>query len=110
MSEKSDKAKIENILRYISDIDLIIKRHNGIEETLSDYEGQYAIMMCLIQIGENVNAIKDNNIKAKLPLAGIISFRNRIVHNYEGADFRIIKKILLESLPELKEILINILI
>ncbi len=52
MSLKSDTARLEQILVYIADIDKIVSRHKSIANTLNDIEGQYAIMLCLSQIGE----------------------------------------------------------
>lgn len=102
MFKKSDKAKIELIEKYISDIERIIGRHGSAEETIDDYEGEYAVMMCLTQIAEAVNKISGSAILEKLDAKGIISFRNRIVHNYEGRDRIIILHIIKNDIPELK--------
>jgi hypothetical protein len=40
MSSRSDLAKVELIIKCISDIQNIIERHGSIEEALDDYEGE----------------------------------------------------------------------
>jgi len=102
MFKKTDAAKLETIAKYISDIEHIIERHGSAEQTLEDYEGEYAVMMCLTQIAENVNKITDAAILESINARGIISFRNRIIHNYEGRDKTIILSIINTDLPELK--------
>lgn len=102
MFKKTDAAKLELIVKYIEDVERIIERHGTAEKTIDDYEGEYAVMMCLTQIAETVNRISDTIILSKIDARGIISFRNRIIHNYEGRDKIIIHSILLKDLPELK--------
>ena len=102
MYKKSDKAKIELAAKYISDIERIIERHGSPEDTIDDYEGEYAVMMCLTQMAEAVNKISDSAILENLDARGIISFRNRIVHDYEGRDRNIILYIIKNDIPELK--------
>lgn len=102
MYKKTDRAKIELIGKYINDIERIIERHGSAEQVIDDYEGEYAVMMCLTQIAEAVNKISDSDILSMLGAGDIISFRNRIVHNYEGRDRKIILSIIKEDIPHLK--------
>jgi hypothetical protein len=39
MSHKSDAVRLESILMYIADINEIIRKHSGVEDTLADKEG-----------------------------------------------------------------------
>jgi uncharacterized protein with HEPN domain len=103
MSKRSDLAKVELILKYISDIQKIIERHGSIDKALDDYEGEYALMMCLAQIGEAVNKISEPEILSKIPVSKISGMRNRIVHGYEDIDKIIIAEVLTVHLPDLKE-------
>jgi uncharacterized protein with HEPN domain len=103
MSRKSDIAKLESIEKYISDISKIILKHGDIQNALLDTEGQYAIMMCLVQIGEIIQKIEDIEIRQKLQIKEASGFRNLIVHNYEGIDFIITEKIVLENIPLLEQ-------
>lgn len=60
------------------------------------------MMMCLTQIAEAVNKISDDVILDEINARGIISFRNRIIHNHEGRDRIIILSIIKNDIPELK--------
>ena len=102
MSHKTDAARLESILMYIEDIDEIIQKHSGIEPTLADKEGQYAVMMCLVQIGETLGRIESPGLREKLPIKLASSLRNIIVHNYEGVDPKVVALTISESLPKLK--------
>lgn len=106
MSEKSLLAKIDFILEMIGNIELIISRHNGIVETLEDFEGQMAVLMGISQIGETLKKLNDNLIEKydlKEDKEGAYYTRNYIVHDYEGVDLGFIENILRVYLPKLKE-------
>lgn len=109
MSDNSDRAKLESILDYVNDINKIVARHNTIENALLDFEGQYALMMCIVQIGEIVNKIKSEKYKAKLPVKNIIGFRNIITHNYDGINYHIAEQTIAENIPQLKILVEEIL-
>jgi uncharacterized protein with HEPN domain len=109
MSKLSDIAKLELILKYIADVQRIIARHGSIDKTIEDYEGEYAVMMCLTQIAETVNKISNSEFLDSIDYRGIIAFRNRMVHNYEGRDKVIIAQILNTNLPILKDSIQSIL-
>jgi uncharacterized protein with HEPN domain len=102
MSLKSDIGRLENLWNYILDIEAIISKHNGIDKTLEDMEGQYAVMMYLVQIGEILNKIESKNFVEQLPIKYAVAFRNIIVHEYENMDTTIVKNILEKNIPELK--------
>lgn len=87
----------------------IISNHNDIESALSNKETEYALAMCIVQIGENVSKITDQIIQEKISAHKIIGLRNRIVHGYELFDRRIIADVLKIHIPELKVIISNIL-
>ena len=101
MFSKGDMAKLESILKYIGDIQSIIKRHGSIESSLVDLEGQYSIMMCFMQIGELLNKIESDSLKNTLPIKYAVAFRNIIVHNYDGVDFTLAENTIKNSLPKL---------
>lgn len=106
MSKKSLLAKIDFIIEMIENIELIISRHNGIVETLEDFEGKMAILMGISQIGETLKKLDDSIIEQydlKTDKEGAYYTRNYIVHDYEGIDLGFIENILREYLPRLKE-------
>lgn len=109
MSRKSDIAKLERIAGLIDDTYEIIGRHGTAESTLEDKEGQYAILMCISQIGELLAKLEAEDLVDRLPVREANAMRNVIVHNYEGVNLRIVKRTLRDSLPELKAAVRSIL-
>ena len=111
MSKKSTIAKIDFILELISNINKVVKRHNGIINSLQDFEGQMAILMAISQIGETLKNL-DNKIIEKYNLQkdrdGAYYTRNYIVHDYEGIDLGLIENIVREYLPKMKKIILKI--
>ena len=105
MSNQSVMAKIEFILEMIENIEQIISRHNGIVDTLEDFEGQMAVLMGISQIGETLKKL-DDAIVIEYDLVkdkeGSYYTRNYIVHDYEGIDLGFIENILRSYLPKLK--------
>ncbi|MFH1612610.1 MAG: HepT-like ribonuclease domain-containing protein [bacterium] len=103
MSKKSDMARLESILDYIDDIEKITIKHGSVQGVLSDMEGQYAILMCLQQIGEILNKIKSEEYRSILPIKGAIGFRNVIVHDYNGINLSVAKLTIEQQIPELRK-------
>ena len=108
MSDKSDVARLEFVLKTISDIELIIERHRNIESALNDIEGYHAIMMCFMQIGETLNKIHSLQIREKLPVDLAYKMRNIIVHDYIGVNPAIIKETLVSDFSVLKKTIQNL--
>ena len=106
MSKVSIGAKIEFILKMISNIEIIIKRHGNITNALEDIiEARPAILMALMQIGESLKKIDDDILEKYELLSekkGAYSVRNFIAHDYDGVDLGLIDAIIRENLPELK--------
>lgn len=69
MSLESDKARVEFILELTHDIKMIVSRHGSEAESLADFEGKHAILMCLIQIGETLNNIEQTELIVELPVS-----------------------------------------
>lgn len=102
MSREADQARLERIVVYIKDVDDIVRRHGGVSPTLDDVEGQYAILLCLTQIGELLGKITDPAYQEDLPIRLAVGLRNIIVHDYEGVDMRVIEYTITKQLPALK--------
>lgn len=109
MSERSDTAKLEFVIELITDIDRIIKRHDGIEQSLDDYEGRHALMMCLMQIGETLNKIQSENIQSRLPVDLAYKMRNVIAHDYIAINKKIIIQTIENDIPALADTIKTIL-
>lgn len=109
MLNETSQAKLEFTLTMIGDIEKIIGRHGNSEATLKDFEGQYAVLMCLLQIGESLSKIKEKEAVEKLPVDLAYKTRNIIVHNYVGVDMNVVKNILEEDIPDLKKRILELL-
>jgi len=109
MSDKSDLARLEFILKLIDDIEFSINRHGGVSSALDDREGYHAIMMCCMQIGENLNKIENKLWADKLPVSMAYGMRNVIAHDYIGISLARVAVTIEKSIFELKDI-INALI
>ncbi len=109
MSLKSDSARLEQILEYIEDVSKIVFRHENIAGTLEDLEGQYAVMLCLSQIGELLGKIKTADFIEKLPISVATGLRNIINHDYNGVDLTIVENTVVHDIPELKNTIVELL-
>ena len=109
MSDTSDKARLEAIIEYIDDIDRIVARHETIESALLDFEGEYALIMCIQQIGELVNKIESEKYTSFLPVKNIKGFHNIIAHQYDGINKQVAEMTIKKSIPELRNIIIELL-
>lgn len=70
-----------------------------------------ACIFNLSQIGELCRIIDDMYAKAhpEIPWREMNGLRNRIVHDYEGVNLRLVWEIISEDIPELKKILETLL-
>lgn len=109
MSTKSDTARLEQVVAYIDDINEIIFRHKNVINTLNDLEGQYAVMLCLSQIGELLGKIESGDIAEQLPVRFAVGLRNIISHDYDGIDLTIVETTLLHDIPELRKTIVTLL-
>jgi uncharacterized protein with HEPN domain len=98
----SDAAKLEFILKMINISEEIISRYESIDHALEDIEGQNALLMCVLQVGENLHKIKNTEWRNILPVSESYGLRNLIAHNYDSVDISIISEILETDFPELK--------
>ena len=108
MSSHSDRIKIDFILNMIENIALITKRHGTVANALDDIEGQNALFMCLLQIGEKITKIEASEFSDNLPIKEAASIRNFIVHDYGGVNLEIIKEVIEIDIPKLKRSLESI--
>lgn len=107
---KNDAYYIKKIL---TDIKYLRKKSEGLtlekledDETLCD-----SVLFRLIQISENTKKLTVD-FKAKnntIPWHAIIGMRNRIVHEYGDVEFDIVYDTLMQDIPELCELLEELL-
>jgi len=109
MSLKGDHARLEYVVKLIDDIHFIIERHGDTATALKDTEGYHALMMCLMQIGETLNSIKDEEIRNSLPVSLAYGFRNVIAHNYLGINPQVVITTIDADLPVLRSSVVDLI-
>ena len=106
----NDISKLYFILEKIEDLDTFKNRFNTTEELLNDKMGFDAVLMCLLQIGESLNKLRDTYKYFNTDdIKGAYDVRNFIAHDYEGVNKSIIESIIREHIPKLKTTIKNIL-
>ncbi len=109
MFSETTKAKLEFVQLMIDNIDQIQERHESLEIALNDFEGQPAILMCLMQIGESLIKIKEKEITDKFPVDLAYRMRNIIAHDYLGIDLEIISDTIQHDLQKIKTTISDLL-
>ena len=107
MSKSEEKLRF--ILEKIDDLLLYKSQYKTIEELLNNKMGFDATLMALLQIGETLNKLKDSPCADKLPIKGAYDVRNFIAHDYEGVNKVIIEDIIRRFIPDLRDIVVQIL-
>jgi len=92
-------AYCDKIMRYCDGVDQ--------EQFSSDSKLVEACVFNLSQMGELANRVDDAFAEAhpQIPWRYIYGLRNRIVHDYEGVNLRLIWEIIADDLPQLREAL-----
>lgn len=106
-----DRIIIQKIIGYIDDVEKYVE---GIEarDFLDDKKTITACAFTVSQIGELVKEITDETIDKypNIPWNSIKGMRNRIVHDYENVDLSVLWGTIMESLPDLKNELKDIIL
>jgi len=106
VSKRSDQAKVLFIIEMIERVEMIVARHHGIVNALEDQEGELALFMAISQIGEGLQRLGEETLKAYAlhdEKKFAYATRNYIVHDYDGVDKHIIEEVIRTHLPLLKE-------
>lgn len=105
-----DKIVIQKIIVYIDDVKEYINNVDAIT-FLTDKKTLTACAFSVSQIGEITKQISDDVLKKypNIPWTSMKGMRNRIVHDYENVNLTVLWRTIKESLPELKEQLLNVL-
>jgi uncharacterized protein with HEPN domain len=92
----------EDSIKYIDDLDFESFSNDELKLTFSIFS--------LSQLGELVSTLDDDIKQANpdIPWTAIRSIRNRIVHDYDGVQYRIIWDTLKDDIPPLIKKLKNI--
>lgn len=77
------------------------------ERFMADTKLVEACVFNLIQLGELSRIAADTLLQAypEIPWREMRGLRNRIVHDYEGVNFRLVWEILSDDIPELQNML-----
>lgn len=92
-------AYVDKILGYCEGCDY--------EAFMADTKLVEACVFNLSQMGELCNVVEDDFVAAhpEIPWREMYGLRNRIVHDYEGVNLRLVWEIISEDLPVLKKTL-----
>ena len=99
---------IENIIRHIELINEYILSISDLMEFNTNNMVVDAVTFNLMQIGEISKNKISNDIKQKnpnIPWEEIYGFRNRLVHDYESINQKIVYETIIEDLPLLLNVL-----
>ncbi|MGP1574918.1 HepT-like ribonuclease domain-containing protein [Selenomonas sp.] len=104
-----DKIIVDKMLRYASKVCKYCQ-DTSYEEFQANDMLLEACVFNLSQIGELTAKLNDNFKKQypQVPWAQIYGLRNRIVHDYEGVNLRLIWEIISEDMPDLQRTLNDI--
>ena len=108
----TDEQRIQKIYEKAVQLNTYLTQNNVAEEQLlSEYSLQWLVTTPLYNIGEHAYYLSDefksqhNEIEWNM-IAGL---RHRLVHDYEGTNWKIIAKVVLEEIPvlinQLKELI-----
>ena len=105
-----DRIILQKIVGYATDA-LVYIRDSNFDSFMSDKKTVFACAFAIGQIGELASNISEETIQAygDIPWRNIRGMRNRIVHDYEHVDMAVMWGTLTKSLPELIEIINNLL-
>lgn len=107
----NDQTKIiYNLARmheYVRDAMTICEQHDyDYEEIIENMVTRYAINMCIVQMGEHAARIRDIDRglyrDSRLSLFQIKGMRDHITHSYGNIDYKVVKNVLKNDLPEIK--------
>ncbi len=96
------KVRLETIISYINDVEYIVSTYGNVSSALNDRIGKHSLLMCLMQIGENLNKLETTNEEIQKAAKGAYAVRNFIAHDYEGVNLAFIENIVRNLLEPLK--------
>ncbi|MEC4183995.1 HepT-like ribonuclease domain-containing protein [Adlercreutzia sp. R21] len=96
-------ARISEVGRQL--LSVVDERSIDEEAVLRDFEVQWLITTPLYNIGEQANCVSRACADAhpEVPWAQIAGLRHRLVHDYEGVNWKMIAAVLFDELPEVVE-------
>ena len=110
--KQADQTVLIKIICYCDDIGTILERFgSGRDLYEQDKVFQYAVNMCIFQIGELASHLSDEfrSETAHIPWRLIRATRNLFAHNYEKAESQLMWQTITEDIPLLKQQLDDLL-
>ena len=110
--KQADQAVLIKIIGYCDDISAILERFSKSRDLYDqDKVFQYAVNMCILQIGELASHLSDEfrSETAHIPWRLIRATRNLFAHNYEKAESQLMWQTITEDIPLLKQQLDDLL-
>lgn len=100
---RDDRYRLERIVEIGDQLTRVIEAEGITEDSvLTDLKTQWLVTTPLYNIGEQAYCVS-NELKARhgeLPWSGVSGLRHRLVHDYEGTNWRLICSILFREMPE----------
>ena len=109
---QSDCVILQKMVLYCDQIDELMDRFGrDLESFESDYAYQYAVGMCIMQIGEMANRLTPEALveTAQIPWRLIRAMRNVFAHDYEHTKLALVWNTMNEDIPVLRKALTAIL-
>ena len=110
--KQADRVILKKIVSYCDDItDMVMELDNESEAFEQQKTYQYAVSMCILQIGELVAKLSDEgtSMLPEVPWRAIRGMRNIYAHNYERTKLSTLWQTVTEDIPKLREQLQSVL-
>ena len=110
--KQSDCVSIKKMIFYCDQIDALMDRFGrDLDAFKRDFAYQYAVNMCILQIGELVNHLTPEALaeNAQVPWRLIRAMRNTFAHDYERTKLSIVWHTMNEDIPILRRQLVAVL-
>ena len=110
--KQNDCVTIRKMILYCDQIDKLMDRFGRNPDAFrNDFAYQYAVGMCILQIGELVNRLTPDALaeNTQIPWRLIRAMRNTFAHDYERTKLSIVWYTMIEDIPALRRQLTSIL-
>ena len=103
---QTDQMTIRKMIAYCDQTGLLIERFgHSLDAFQKDFAYQYAVGMCIVQIGELVNRLSPEAMteNVQIPWRLIRAMRNVYAHDYEKTKPLTVWQTITEDIPVLRE-------
>ena len=105
-----DFQNIHNILEQINIIENFTFEYD-FDKFTQDLKTQYSVVKAIELIAENSNRLSDDFVlhHKELPIFEMRGMRNRLIHEYENVDLKIVWNVVEKDLPCFKKIILKLI-